>query len=516
MKRGRLEFGIMKKISVVAAFVFAAFAAVAQTNLDFPADRPMPADDTRTNDPSARVLSLQDCIAGALKHNFDVQVERYNPQISLYGLNAAYAGYDPLFSLSGQHNYNKSGLDGFPPDVAKQNTFQSGLNGATPWGMTYDLSGSVSKSYGFSYPTNYSGSSGQIGVTVTQPLLKNFWIDDNRLLISAAKNNVKQSEQGLRQQFITTVAAVEVAYYELIYARENLKVQQEALQLAQTQLDQDKQRMQIGTLAQLSVQQDESQLAQNQASLITAEFTLESDQNTLKNLITDNYLQWHNADIAPSESLDATNQVFDLQASWNKGLMLRPDLLQAKLDVEQQGIQLKYDRNQIYPQLDLVGSYGFNGAGQDFNGTYDQFGQANRPFYSYGAQLSVPLSNAKARNSFKSDKATEQQLLLKLKQLEQNVMVQIDNAVKQAQSALQSVNATRQARVYAEAALDAEQKTYAVGKATTFEVLQYQNTLTTARSQEIRALANYKEALSNLAVQEGSTLERNGIDIAAK
>jgi HAE1 family hydrophobic/amphiphilic exporter-1 len=105
---------------------------------------------------------------------------------------------------------------------------------------------------------------------------------------------------------------------------------------------------------------------------------------------------------------------------------------------------------------------------------------------------------------------------LKLKQFEQNVLVEIDNAVKQAQSNYQSVEATRQARIYAEAALDAEEKTYAVGKATTFEVLQYQNNLTAARSQEIRALANYNEALTNLAQQEGSTLERNRIDIQVK
>jgi HAE1 family hydrophobic/amphiphilic exporter-1 len=111
---------------------------------------------------------------------------------------------------------------------------------------------------------------------------------------------------------------------------------------------------------------------------------------------------------------------------------------------------------------------------------------------------------------------TLKQIELQFKQLEQNILVQIDNAVKQAQSAYQSVQATRQARIYAEAALDAEQKTYAVGKATTFEVLTYQNNLTAARSQEIRALANYNEALANLAAQEGSTLERNSINIEAK
>jgi outer membrane protein TolC len=295
-----------------------------------------------------------------------------------------------------------------------------------------------------------------------------------------------------------------------------VKVQQEALELAQTQLDQDKQRVQIGTLAQLSVQSDEAQVAQSQANLIAAQSTLETDQNTLKNLVTDDYSKWHDTDIEPSETLTAPLQLFDLQDSWNKGMTERPDLLQARLNVEQQGIQLKFYRNQLFPELDLIGTYGYNGAGQEFNGTFNQFNERNAPFYSYGAQLSVPLSGIGPRNQYNSTKATLQQIVLQLKQFEQNVMVEIDNAVKVAQSDYQSVDATRQARIYAEAALDAEQKTYAVGKATTFEVLQYQGDLTTARGQEIRALANYEEALANLAAQEGSTLERNGINLEAK
>ena len=471
----------------------------------------------QTNAPAPRALSLADCVTEALKHNFDVQVERYNPQISLYDLHAAYGGYDPLFSISGTHGHNNSGPEGFPPSISDDNSFNSGLAGATPWGMTYNLAGNIAETYGMSSATNFSASSGgRVGASLTQPLLKNFWVDGNRVAISVAKNRLKFSEQGLRLQLIATVTAVEVAFYELIYARENVQVQQEALGLAQTQLDQDKQRVQVGSLAPLDVQQDEAQLAQSRANLIAAQFNLATSQNTLKNLITDAYLQWHDVDIEPTATLAAVRQFFDVQDSWSQGMTLRPDLQEAKLNVEQQGIQLKYERNQLFPQLDLVGSYGFNGAAREFSGAFGQFGQADRPFYSYGAQLSIPLSNVRARNSYQSGKANEQQILLRLKQLEQNVMVQIDNAVKQAQSAWESVDATKQARIYAEAALDAEQKKYAVGKSTTFTVLQLQNNLTAARSQEIRALANYNEALSNLAQQEGSTLKRRNLDVLVK
>ena len=497
----------MKSSRVFSFFFFVALAAAAQTGTNTVATRPM---------------SLPDCIQQALQQNFDVQIQRYNPQISLYDLRAAYGGYDPTFNISGQHNYSVSpsrfssfSTNQTPPTVSDENSFNSGLGGTLPEGLQYNFSGNIAETYG-NNGLPFDNSFGSIGVTLTQPLLKGFWIDSTRLNIRVAKNRLKYSEQGLRQQLITSVTAVVTAYYELIFAQQNVQVQQQALALAQTQLDQDKQRVQIGTLAILSVQQDESQAAQSQANLIAAQSMLDTDQNALKNLLTDDYSKWHDVDIQPTATLEAAQESIDLQDSWSKGLTERPDLLQAKLNVEQQGIQLKYYRNQLFPALDLIGSYGFNGASKEFDGAYDQVREGNAPYYSYGAQLTMPLSNIGPRNQYRSTKATLQQIMLQLKQLEQSVMVEIDNAVKQVESDYQSVQATRQARIYAEAALDAEQKTYGVGKATTFEVLTYQNNLTAARSQEIRALANYNEALATLAQQEGTILDQYNITLEGK
>lgn len=555
----------MKSFSVLLALILTAFGTVAQTDTNAiatPADTNAPATQPDTNgvavqtDTNAIVapaetnapvtqtstntvvipanamvttathpMSLEDCLQEALQHNLDVQISRFNPQIQLFDVRATYGGYDPTFSISGTHQYNDTGPDfqnaiHIPGTSYEQNSATAGLSTTpTPWGMTYALNGNVSHTYDYhsTLTTNSDNSGGQIGVTLTQPLLNNFWIDQTRLNIRVGKNRLQYSEQGLRLQLINSVTAVENAYYELIYAQENVKVQQEALVLAQTQLDQDRQRVQIGTLAQLDVQQDESQVATSRANLIAAQYTLANDQNTLKNLLTDQYANWHDRDIQPTDTItNAPLQLFDLQDSWNKGMTERPDLLQSRLNVEQQGIQLKYFKNQLFPSLDLVGTYGYNGTGQQFRDTFNQIEEGSRPFYSYGVQLSTPLSNVGPRNTYKAGKVTMQQLLLQLKQFEQNVMVGIDNAVKNAQSTYESVGATRQARIYAEAALDAEQKKYAVGKSTTFTVLQLQNTLTTARSQEIRALANYYEALTNLAQQEGTTLERNRIDVELK
>ena len=496
----------MKRICALALFAAALLSATAQTN------------------PAARTMSLPDCFTEALAHNLDLQIERYAPKISLYDLYAAYGGYDPAFSLSGQHSYNTSpgGLDQnqlqFPATTSKSDSFRSSIGGALPTGLQYTFSGSIADTFGEKSSTRFENSGGSIGVNLAQPLLKNFWTDGNRLSISVAKNRVKYTEQSLRSQIITTVTAVENAFYELIYARENVQVQQQALALAQKQLEDDKQRVELKVLAERggTIEQDEAQVASSRASLISAQFTYASDQNALKMLLTDDYVRWHDVEIVPAAPMEAVKQLFDVQDSWSKGLAQRPDLIQAKLDVEQQGLRLKYSFNQLFPQLDLTGSYGFNGQAREFSGVFSQVDEGNAPFYSVGAQFSVPLSNVRARNYYKTSKATEQQILLRLKQLEQNVMVQIDNAVKQAQSAWESVDATRQARVYAEVALEAEQGKYAAGKSTTFTVLQLQNKLTSARSQEIRSLADYNRALSSLAQQEGNTLVRRQIDFKVK
>jgi HAE1 family hydrophobic/amphiphilic exporter-1 len=505
----------MNKTFAVSLLASAAFTAGAQTAANTPA-----------GGTTVRELSLKDCIQQALAQNFDVQISRYNPIVQQYTLNAAYGGYDPLLSLSGLHSHNNAvqftttvlpdGTSLIIPNttLTDNDTFKTSIAGTSPVGTVYSLFGNIDQgqqSQADRPEQQYSG--GQIGLNVTQPLLKNFWIDENRLTIDVAKNNLAQSEQGFRLQLITTVAAVQIAYYELIFARQNIAVQQEALTLAQTQLDQDRQRVQVGSLAPLDVQQDETQVASSKASLIAAQYTLVTDEGTLVNLITDSYRKWVGITLQPSEQLSDALQIFDLQDSWGKGMTKRPDLLQARLEVEQLGITLKYDRNQLYPELDLIGSYGYNGAGEDYNATIDQFGEANHPFYSIGGSISIPLSNAKARNNLKSDKSTLQQKLLTLKQLEQSILMEINNSVAAVRSDYEAVQASRQASVYAAAALDAEQKKYNVGKSTTFTVLQLQNTLTTDRGTEIRNIANYDEDIARLSQNQGTTLEDLNITV---
>lgn len=485
---------------------------------------------TETN--KARPLALDEAIQLALEHNLDVQIERFNPRIAQFSLSGVYADYDPVFSTRVTRRFVSS-PGGFSettqaPTLANEtynDSVEPGLSGALPTGLTYDIGGDLYNKTSGTVDTTYRPG---IGITLAQPLLRNFWIDATRQQIWVNRKTLKISELGVRSRIMEIVNRTEQAYYDLIFAIENIVVQQSGLELAERLLAENKRRVEVGALAPLDEKQAESQAAGSRVDLLSARRELQVQENILKSLITDAYQEWHGQNIQPVEKLVAVPERFDLLESWEHGMTQRPDLLQSRVDIERRDIVLSYSRNQLFPQLDLIGSYGRNGfagpttftnaGGTNFNtarysDALDTIRKEAYPQFSYGVLFSIPLSNRGPRTRYNISKAEKEQALLLLKQLEQSILVQIDDAIKLAQTSFERIDATKQARLYAEAALDAEQKKLENGKSTSFIVLQLQRDLTTARSQEIRALADYNKALAQLAFAEGTVFERNHLTL---
>jgi outer membrane protein len=247
--------------------------------------------------------------------------------------------------------------------------------------------------------------------------------------------------------------------------------------------------------------------------VLSAQVDFETQMNNLKALLSDDFVAWAAVTLEPEDKLLALAQSFDLQESWRTGLDQRPDLLQSKQYVERQNIVLRYNKNQLLPSLNLQLTYGHNGIGQTLPTGFEGIRTGAGQNYSYGLVLTIPFSNKIAKNNLRSSRLEKERLLLSLKQVEQQIIVEIDNAVKAARTAYSRVDATRQSRLYAEAALEAEEKKLANGKSTSFFVLQLQRDLTTARLSELRSLADFNRALSNLRLSEGSTLESHKLDV---
>ncbi|HSU56567.1 MAG TPA: TolC family protein [Candidatus Dormibacteraeota bacterium] len=478
-----------------------------------------------------RQLSLQECVELTLKHNLDLQIDRFNPEIALFTLKADYSAYDPNLNLAGQHDYTVQGTrlisGGFSVAGAttEDEAFSSGLNGLLPSGGTYSVGtgSSIRDTYGQTLGVPFENSGGSVQMAVNQPLLRNMWIDQPRLNIRVAKNRVKYTEQALRLQMMQTLTTLEQAFYDLIYSRENAVVQGKAVELAERLVAENRKRLEVGALAPLDLQSAEAQAASSRAGVIAAKSQLGTQERVLKQLVTDQYTAWSGLEIVPMGTLSAPAPVLNLQDSWSKGLAQRADLIQAKLDVERAGIQLKYTRNQLFPQLDIFGTAGYNGASTKQNGGGGEFSDAlydiasrNKPYYTYGGSLTFPLLNIGPRNNYKSAKASMEQIVLTLKKLEQTIMVAIDNDIGTIRANYDQVKATRAAREYEESALDAEQKKLESGKSTTYTVLQVQRDLTAARGSEIQALDTYNKSLSQLSLDEGTTLERLGVKLEWK
>ncbi len=471
-----------------------------------------------------RVLSVDQCIQLALSNNLDIKFQTFNPLISLYTLNAAYEPYDPALSFTARKSHNESPQTisiitniNFGNYVQETESYSAGLTGQLPNGLTYDFTGPLSKTAypGSLTPTTWSSS--DFGFTsISQPLLKNFWIDNTRATIQIDKANLKISKQQLRLQIITTITAVKTAYYNLIFARGNVEANARALQLAQQLADENKMKVQIGTLAQLDEKQAESQAAASQAALLSAQHQLAAQENTLKSLLTGNYSDWATVAPVPSEQLVAVPETLDRQDCWRLALTQRPEMIEDKLTVEKQKVTIKYDQNQLFPEIDLTGSYGHNANSTSLGTTVSDLANGRYLSWSYGVQMSYPLGSVGVRNAYKASKASLEQLLVQLKQEEQGIMVAVDNDIGQVQSTYEQVKATREARLYAEDALAAEQTKLANGKSTSFNVLQLISNLTAARVSEIQALANYNIARAQLEEDEGATIEANNIDFKVR
>ena len=491
-----------------------------------------------TNPPaSIRSLSLRECIELALSKNLDLRIERLHQDMAADSLYGAYGVYDPVLSFTARRDFvsqpgdidpKKPGTD--LPYELTTDSLGPALSGVLPFGLSYDLNAIEARQsirtdfnsdtnaaalfpLGVRQTNNYLASA---GVTLQQHLLKDFWIDAARENLLIRRKDLKISQQALRFQIMKTLLAVELAYYDLIAAREEIQVQEKALELRRQFVADTQRRVQVGDSPPLDDAQAETQLQNTLAQLAAAREVFSASQNRLIGLLTDDFNGWAGEDLQPTDALQSIPVTVNRTDSFQSALSKRPDLIEARLAVEKTGAMVKFQFNQIFPSLDLVGGYGGLGIDSGFSSTMDDVFSFRNPEYSYGVVVSFPLSNVKERNNYRASKAAKQIAELQLKKAEQGVLLQVADFVSSIEFRFSQVAYTRQARTYAEAALDAENKKFQNGFSTSFVVLQSQEILTAARTGEVRAEADYNKALAQLAFAEGTIMERHHLGLEVK
>lgn len=486
---------------------------------------------------STRPVSLNECIELALQRNLDLQIERFTAQIAAESLSGAYGAYSPLFSFGAKHefvsdpgNFDARKFNPYFPSDIENTTLGPSLTGILPIGLSYDVAGFVRKDKAV---TDFTSSpedalffpggirdtnsySAETRLTLQQHLLKDFWIDSERQLILTRRKESRMSQQALEFQIMKTLLAVELGYFDLIAARESTKVQEKALELRRQLVSETQRRVQVGDLPPLDAEQAETQLQNTLTALAAAREAYIAQQNSLKSLLTDDFGGWVNVELEPREALHSEPVELNRSKSFQNAMLHRPDVNQARLAVERSDVMVKFRFNQLFPTLDLVGRYGALGTDVSSAGALDNALGFHNPEYFYGVVLTFPLDNLTDRANYRASKAAKQIAELQLHRAEQAVLVEVADLVNRAQSRLSQVGSTAKARSYAEAALAAEEKKLQNGFSTAFFVLQLQETLTAARTAELRALADYNKALAQLEFADGSILERHRLRLEEK
>jgi outer membrane protein TolC len=467
--------------------------------------------------PDVQSLTLRECIERALAGNLDIRIERVNPAIQSWSVVLAQGVFDP--SLVGELSYQDASEPLAPERAAalglatleqQQLQTRAALTGTLPIGTRYELSAfDTTRSSGTLAPSFvYTGTT---SLTLTQPLLKNLGRSPNTAAIRLARKDRQIALEQVARQVIDTVSDVSRAYFELVFAIEDHKAKLEDLNRAKALLADNRTRVQIGVMSPLDVTQGEAGAAEREEAVIVAERAITDRENALKRLIAADVMTLRGVSLRPAEPLSDQPVETDAARSIRTALESRPDVVQSRHNLERRGILLAFNRNQLWPEIDLQTSYGLNAQGSSVGNFADHVADRDNPVWSIGVIATIPLGNRRAKAAYEIARLEEEQAVLTIKRLEQDVVIQVDNAVGQVQTNSQRVAATRVASRLAEESLKAEEAKLRAGASTSFLVLQAQSQLVAARSAEIRARADYSESLVELARAEGTTLQQHRI-----
>ena len=462
-------------------------------------------------------LSLQECIQSVLENNLGIKAGRIDPRIAETQVTTARSEFDPDLSFDIFANKNKelsaTALSGAASTEEETRGYNVGLEQKIVTGGTYsvDFTNQRFRTNSDFFTINPSYSTG-VDLGIGQPLLRNFGIFVNRSQIMIAMNNLAMSEYEFKQSVIDTVAEAEDIYWDLTFAITDVDVSIQSYELAQDLVKINEAKVSVGTLPHVEVLKAKSTAAARKERIIASTNRLKAVRDRVFQIANMPQLREDvDYEIDPLDKPEVIPVEVDQLRSIQVALEERPDYLGKKVDIENKDIELRVAKNQLLPILDLEASLGSNGLGSNYAKDFDALGSADYYNWSTGLAFSVPLGNRFARSAYERRKLEVGKALIDLKNLEQDIIVQVRGAVRDINSYLEQVRAAQVARELAAEQLSQEQKRMDVGRATTHDVLEYQEDFAQAQRNEMRAKVDFLKSQVALERTKGTLLETKNV-----
>lgn len=518
----------------------------------------------------AQKITLEQAIQMALKNNLEVKFEHVGISIQRARVRFEAGVFDPTFSISATtqslrrlENINdvrsadvirqeeaiasnfalaqaqqnlvntQRELSGLPPlsfpELSRNRTsigisdtvfdlqtrqFESGLVGRTPWGMRY----------GFQFQANrirntFTGDVREIipehqtlaQLTVVQPLLRNFGPGANLANLRVERVNRKIQVLEWRERVEAAIQGVLSAYYEMQYALQDIRVREDAITEGQRLVDLYRRRVELGFNSPIDIQQAEVAVSIDRENLLVSRNAFLERQFVLKRLILSEFERKDSRIFVPVGAPVLPVPQLDRSRLLSTAYERRYDYLSALLGAEVQNIRVRFAKNQLLPQLDLVASYGLNGLGTDFGNSFSQAFTGHTPTWSVGVNFSIPLGNVQARAQHAITLGQKEQALLRIKQTELTVGVDVDTIISRIQTNRQRVTTAVETRRLAEQTVRVAYRRLEEGLMSSFDLIEFQRRLYDAKSRELSANSDLNKAVSQLWLVTGTVAERTGV-----
>jgi outer membrane protein len=480
---------------------------------------------------------------------------------STLGLGPAITSFDPVVTGTLQEDHaesvSSSLFNGVPILAQNTGTVNFAYNQGFVWGTNLQVAFNNTRTTSNVPFNTYSPLiNSSLRLQLTQHLLQGFGFPSNTRFIHIAKNNRELSDVAFRLQIIDSVDQIENIYWDLVYAYENARVQNESLAFAQKTLSDTKKQVEIGSLAPIETVRAQSTVAQDQQLVTTAQTNLQLEQLLMKNALTRTLKDptLATAEVIPTSTMEipAEEQVVPTEDLINDAMRHRAELVETRIDLNSRDYSNKAVRSALLPSLDLFAYYSGSGLGGSqnpanlcanqtpdqlllgfcagenphtgvteiptvssvsVNGTFNQLVNSTAPDKGVGLQLNIPIRNRAAQAVQIRSELEYRQAQMRQQQIENQVGIEVRNAQYAVQQNRASVDSAKAALDLARQSLDAEQKKYQFGTSTTTLVLQYQSQLATAESTLVNATVAYEKSRIELDRATGNLLDHNGISM---
>jgi outer membrane protein len=387
--------------------------------------------------------------------------------------------------------------------------FTTGTSFSLNWNVQRQTTTSKRSRFNPSLSSNYN-------LSVNQQLLSGFGFRMNRRFQKVAETNRETARQYFALQVITQLVSAENAYWDLVAAKEQVRTAQQALDVSNQLLSDNRKQAEIGTMAPLDVVSAESEVAGRKRDLIVAQTAVQVAELKLKNMMVrrlDDALA-----AIPVQTTDALPEPQDSDIpSFDDALAAamrnRPEINQAEGNIRNQDVAVQYTKAKLKPSLSIFGLFSSAGRESDFVNAFSQAENWNFPEYAYGFSFSFPLRNRSAQADHQTALLTRQQSEVSLQRTRDQIRLEVRNALIGLVQAKAQIASARMAVDLNQQTVDAEQKKLRAGTSTSYNVILKQRDLFSAQLAEVQARVTYAKALVEMDRSAGNTLEKRRLDL---